>query len=378
MADVVAGAESAHGADVVANGTDVRFVAITDSTYLSRTLVLAESLRGARPGATLDVLCMDTGAQELVDGEALDGVSAIGIHELEGYDPALTAVKHERTLAEYCWTVKPSLCRFAFDRHPGAETVVYVDADLMFFADPSLLLAELDGGSGLLVPHRAPPSEYWEAALGTYNAGFLALRRVDDAFAALAWWRARCLEWCFNRVEPGRYCDQKYLDDWPRLFEGVRSLTHLGGGLAPWNASGHRLSSSGGRVWVDDVPLVFFHYQSLELHRGVAARLCRLGMLPTRFRCVPDDELAWSIFASYDVSAEAERLVYAPYARRLAAAAEALARSDGTVRGTFARLAARDVARGVARALAPRPVRHAVRRARSRSRARAGESRLLE
>src|SRR5262249_37165292 len=161
----------------------------------------------------------------------------------------------------------------------------------------------------------------------TYNAGFIAFRRGPDALAVLDWWRARCLEWCFERVEAERYCDQKYLDEWPRRFSGVRALEHVGGGLAPWNTRLHVLTEQQGKVSVAGaVPLVFFHYQSFKLYRGVVARLARLGLMPARYRSVSGRRpLAWSVWTSYEVSSEDERLVYAPYIRGLAAAADRVA-----------------------------------------------------
>jgi hypothetical protein len=344
----------------------VRFAAIVDSGYLTRAVVLYESLRNVAGGVSLEIVCMDAEARRLLEILDLEGVGVLDIAELETYDPALVDAKCDRTIAEYCWTAKASLCQLLFDRYPATETVVYLDADLMFFADPALVLRELRGQSVLVVPHRSPPNQHWEDALGRYNAGFIAFRRGPDALAVLEWWRARCLEWCFERIEPGRYCDQKYLDEWPRRFSGVHALEHVGGGLAPWNTGLHALTGRRGKVYVDgDVPLVIFHYQSLKLYRGVVARLARLGLMPVRYRSVSGQRpLAWSVWTSYEVSSEEERLIYAPYARGMAAAADSVALLDPTDR-TFTKLGVRRIASESARALVPARIRAALRRRRS-------------
>jgi hypothetical protein len=341
----------------------VRFAAIVDSGYLARGLVMIESLRDVTRGVPVDVVCMDAEARGLLQTLDLEGVRAIDIGELEAYDPELPLVRHERSLAEYCWTAKPSLCRFLFERHSDAETIVYADADLMFFHDPESLLAELRGGSALVVPHRAPPGEDWERSRGAYNAGFVAFRRSPDTTAILEWWRERCLEWCFARVEPGRFCDQMYLDEWPHRFSGVRVLENVGGGLAPWNASGHRLSMRGGHVWLDDtVPLVIFHFQSLDVYHGLVGSLARHGLLSDRLHSVPGQgPLSWSVWASYAVSNDAERHVYAPYVRRLAAAAGRLTELGQTGDRTYRGLGAMEIVRELARGILPVPLRRALR-----------------
>ena len=35
----------------------------------------------------------------------------------------------------------------------------------------------------------------------------------------LKWWQEKCLEWCYDYPDNGRLGDQKYLDEWPRLFK---------------------------------------------------------------------------------------------------------------------------------------------------------------
>jgi hypothetical protein len=51
------------------------------------------------------------------------------------------------------------------------------------------------------------------------------------------WWEDRCLEWCYARVEDGKFGDQKYLDEWPIRFEKeVHILENKELVLGPWNA----------------------------------------------------------------------------------------------------------------------------------------------
>jgi hypothetical protein len=341
----------------------VRVASIIDSGYLARGLVMIESLREVSPSLPIDVVCMDVEARRLLLRLELRGVRVIGIEELEAYDSDLRLVRHERTLAEYCWTAKPSLCRFLFERHPDATEIVYADADLMFFHDPQALLAELHDGSALVVPHRAPSHEDWERSRGAYNAGFVAFRRSPEASAILQSWREQCLEWCFDRVEPGRFCDQMYLDEWPRRFRGVRILGNIGGGLAPWNESGHRLSMRRGFVWLDDaVPLVFFHFQSLAVYHGLVGSLVRLGLLSRRFHSVPGHgSLSWSVWASYPVSYDAEEHVYAPYVSKLAAVARRLADLGHLGDGTYRHLGATEFVFELARGIVPGPLRRVLR-----------------
>jgi hypothetical protein len=145
-----------------------------------------------------------------------------------------------------------------------ADLVTYLDADLFFFSSPEHLFRELGDRSVGIIGHRFPPHLEDRIQYGIYNVGWLSFRRDTDGIECLSWWRERCIEWCYDRVEDNRFADQKYLDDWPTRFHGVAVLSHPGGNLAPWNLSNHSLSLSGGEVKVDGQPLVFFHFHGLK------------------------------------------------------------------------------------------------------------------
>lgn len=301
------------------------FCTLFDQRYLPRGLVLYRSLERVCPEFRLRVLCMDERTERVLERLGLPQLETIPLRELEAADPQLLEVKPSRSVAEYCWTLTPALCLHALEREPELDAITYLDADLMFFDDPAPLLDEFASGSVLLVPHRFTPElRRLERTSGIYNVQFMSFRRDDQGLEALRWWRDRCLEWCYAEFDDGKLGDQKYLDDWPERFAGVRVLQHPGGGLAPWNAANYVLERRNGSTTVDGRPLVFYHYQSLELYRRTWL-LHRLGLFRSH-RSTP--EVSWTWTTWYELSPREQELVWDPYIRRLEAAVDEIRAVD--------------------------------------------------
>jgi hypothetical protein len=200
-----------------------------------------------------------------------------------------------------------------------------------FFSSPAPLFSELGDDSTQIVPHRyAPKHRHFEDTSGIYNVEWVTFRREQHGLEALDWWHARCLEWCYNRLEDGKFGDQKYLDDWPQRFRGVNVLRHIGGGVAPWNVANYTLSERDGLPCVDDTPIVFYHCHSLRLFRR-SARYAG-GQVLNRLRSVDSGRVLWR--PAYAPSAAEERLIWDPYLDAIDRALE-LARTvdDGFVDG---------------------------------------------
>jgi hypothetical protein len=291
------------------------FCTLFDINYLPRGLVLYRSLAQECKSFRLWVFCMDASAETALRRLDLPFVTIVPLSELERHDPALLGTKGERTQIEYCWTATPAVCRYVLEDDPDVDSVTYLDADLRFFSDPQPLFDELGDDAVLIVPHRyAPEYRHKEATSGRFNVEWLTFRRDSDGLAALHWWHARCIEWCFFRWEDGKLGDQKYLDDFPGRFSRVHVLRHLGGGLAPWNVTNYKLTERDGQVLVDGEPLVFYHHHSLRLFRRTAT--ARLGVATGRLRpAVPPVPLDWT--TNYPVGDVELRLVWQPYLRDL-------------------------------------------------------------
>ncbi|MGA9347289.1 MAG: glycosyl transferase [Anaerolineae bacterium] len=241
------------------------FCTYFDSNYFIKGLALYRSLvRHATP-FHLWVLCCDDWTYEILQELALPEVHPISLRDFEDGDKELLRAKGNRSQIEYYFTCTPSLLLYILRNHSEVDVITYLDADLFFFSSPSPIYEELGDNSILIIGHRFPPHLRHREVYGIYNVGFLSFRRNDEGLRCLHWWRDRCLEWCYDRVENGRFADQKYLDDWPIRFPRVVVLQHKGAGLAPWNVAGYSIRECNGSVLVDSDPLVFYHFHNLKM-----------------------------------------------------------------------------------------------------------------
>jgi hypothetical protein len=268
------------------------FCTLFDSAYLFKALALYDSLQRHSESFHLTALCFDEEAERVLGLLSLPELSVLPLAELERHDPGLLAAKADRNRFEYCCTTTPALPLCLLETRPELLEITYLDADLFFFSDPEALFAEMGDASILITPHRFSPYLRHYEANGIYNVQFMTFRRDDQGLAALHWWHERCLEWCYLRLEDGKFADQKYLDDWPERFGSVHVLRHPGGGLAPWNLDRYDLRPDQARVLVDGKDLVFFHFHGLRM---------RL-----------DGSYDWRA-PGYISSAAAGELVYRPY-----------------------------------------------------------------
>lgn len=243
----------------------LNFCTYFDQHYLTRGLALYRSLHKHCPEARLWVLCMDDATYGALTELKLPQVYPISLEEFERDDESLRIAKANRSRIEYYFTCTPSLPLYVFNHWSKTDLITYIDADLFFFANPAPLFKEMAGGSVAIIGHRFPPNLKNLEKNGIFNVGWLSFRRDTNGLACLRWWRDRCNEWCYDRLESGRFADQKYLDDWPTRFRNVVVLEHKGANVAPWNLSNYHLDyQNGDTVRVGNQPLIFFHFHGLK------------------------------------------------------------------------------------------------------------------
>ena len=240
------------------------FCTYFDSRYLPRGLALHESMRQHCPEFTLWVLCLDPTAHRILTELAFREIRPISFEEFLEGDEALQAERGNRSVVEFYFTCTPSLPLYILRERPEVEMITYLDADLYFFSSLEPIYEEMGERSIAITPHRYPPELKHNDIYGLYNVGWLSFRRDEIGIACLNWWRDRCLEWCYDREEDGKFADQKYLDHWPALFSSVSVLHHPGVNVAAWNLSGSKICHRNGSITVDGHPLIFYHFHGIH------------------------------------------------------------------------------------------------------------------
>ena len=243
----------------------LHFCTYCDQGYAARMLCLHASLARQGEPFRLHVLCFDAETEAVVAGVAADSLVAVPLAEVLEADPAYAAVRPSRSRVEFFFTATPVLVRHCLLRRaPEAGHMIYLDADLFFFRPASAVLAEQGDASVGIVPHRYAKDAERLLQYGRFNVGWVWFRRDADGLACLEWWRERCLEWCHDHVEGSRFADQRYLDEFPARFRGVRELGHPGVNLAPWNVEGATIARGKDGPEVNGRHVLFFHYQGIR------------------------------------------------------------------------------------------------------------------
>ncbi len=237
---------------------------IVTKLRLYQGVVLYRSLRHHLGNPRVFMLCMDDETYEILGRMGLENVTLIHISELE--DDLLRIKRAERKLNEYCWTMKPILLEHVLKRFCEVKRVHYLDADLCFFNSPKTFISEGKNYSVMLSKHNYI-KQYGsvEEICGKYNSGYISFNGDEIGLHALQWWKLQCLHWCFDRVEAGRFGDQKYLDNLAREFPSVLDIHTPGVNIGPWNDARYKSSVVNGKVHINNVELIFYHFAGLRV-----------------------------------------------------------------------------------------------------------------
>lgn len=294
----------------------LHFCTLYNSNYAAKGLAMYWSLRKVCPEFMLYVFAFDDTLAEALMKMALPNMMVVTLKEFEDED--LLRVKPTRTAGEYCWTCSSSTIYYCLT-HYDIDHCTYIDADLYFYSNPQVLIDEMGDDDVLITSHRYSEQYKSEKKAGKYCVQFMTFKNTERGMKVLKWWRERCLEWCYNRMEDGKFGDQKYLDDWTTRFEGVHELEHLGGGVAPWNMLQYTFRKQSDKfigtetATCKEFELVFFHYHACH--------------------CFKKGWLREFSYVWYEWNKKNWDVLFKPYAKELISAFRTMRKLNGAIDG---------------------------------------------
>lgn len=246
----------------------LNFCTLFNSSYLSRGLLMYRSLAAVSKDFHLYIFAFDDVCADFLRSEKLPNVTVVSLKEFE--DEKLLKIKSGRSAGEYCWTCASSTVLYSIEKF-GLNNCTYIDADMCFYADPKVLISEMGEKDVLITKHGFTPEYAASEIYGIYCVQFVTFKNSEKGMRVLRDWRNDCIEWCYGRLEDGKFGDQKYLDKWPEKYDCVHVLQTPGGGIAPWNLQQYQFERSGsgiiGRGNNKTFDVIFFHYHGLRFYK---------------------------------------------------------------------------------------------------------------
>ena len=161
----------------------------------------------------------------------------------------------------------------------GWDQVIYLDADTFVTGPLDELLDSIRGGASVvLTPHLKAPGgddadqiglEMLLCAVGTLNAGALAVSSSPQGLAFADWWAARTAARSDVDVAAGVAYDQRWLDLAPAFFDQAEVLRDPGLNVGYWNLLHGRsqLSAHDGQLLIDGEQVSLMHFSGFDLGR---------------------------------------------------------------------------------------------------------------
>lgn len=270
----------------------MNFCTYFDSYYLLKGLGLYFSLEQVCNDFQLYVMALDKDCFDKLQSLKCEHMT---VELLDNFEtPELLAVKPTRTKAEYCWTCGPSVIYHFLTKY-GLDEIAYLDSDLFFLSDPHIIKEEA-GNSSVVITEQGISEESAER-YGRYCVQYMTFKNDEDGLGALTWWRDRCIEWCYQIMEPTRYADQKYIDEFPKRWKKVYVLKNMGAGIAPWNMHRYQYKDNSLVYQGHEYPLVFYHMHGVKMD--------------------VEDDVLYVRSLNYKLGGNIVRLFYQPYASLL-------------------------------------------------------------
>jgi len=168
--------------------------------------------------------------------------------------------------------LKPFFATHILEHHSQIQRLIYLDSDMYVFGQFALLTE----AAVTISPHRTKnigylpePKDFSIISLnryGVYNAGYFELQRKAEAFAFLDWWKKLLEHTGYEKPDEHLFGDQLWLNLVPSFFDDIYINKNPGYNVAIWNLIERQVEDRNGTYYVNNQPLVLFHFSKYNLN----------------------------------------------------------------------------------------------------------------
>ena len=268
---------------------------IADDNFRLRFLAMRESIVRYDGEYNLNLLCLDDEIYDFISKNYSD-VNCYRIEDLVEEDSELATARENNPSYEalnvckgnvedakrlqFIWALASYFSWYCLKKL-NLSDILYVDADIYFFNSMDYIDELKILGSIGLIENRIPDT----SVNGRFNVGIIYFKNDEQGLSCCEFWK-ECLLNPENEYysEYGVCGDQKYLELFDKLYEGVFVFDDYIGHLAPWSLPYHKFIGTKG-MWNGRLQdIIFFHFSNFDYDFGkgtyVPARRHNIVTLP--------------------------------------------------------------------------------------------------
>jgi len=236
-----------------------------DKNFLPRGLALYNSINRFHNSFIFYVLALDNETYDYLQSLEYENLVIISPSSYNSYfniSPDRYSDKKQ-----YYFSATPNLCLYVLQNFPEVNLLLYLDADVYVFNSLDCLYDEIGEASIAICSHRFHPLfKLLSKNYGRYNVGVNIFRRSGEGVKCLNDWKNDCDNWYPGKPDyPFKiFYDQIYLDRWPDRYDDIKIIENIGVDVAPWNIANYRFTIRDGSYYVNDKPLIIYHFSSLK------------------------------------------------------------------------------------------------------------------
>ncbi len=235
---------------------------VCTANYLYQALTMGESLKKTNPAYELIIGLVD----ELPVTDFEIPYQIIRISDIQPVN--LAGFKGEYTVMEVATACKPVFGLYLFEKYSDLEKLIYFDTDLWITDSVESIEKNLDFYDIIITPHITQPidlQEEWNEKqflnAGLYNTGFVGLKRSENTFKFLNWWKNHLKDYGYYDFCKGMGIDQLCVNFVPIFYDKVLVEYSPAYNLAYWNIHERMVSLMNGKYVINGKEnLLFFHF----------------------------------------------------------------------------------------------------------------------